>query len=89
MVIREKNSITGTGNRMILSEVRDYLKQQHRVTLAEMASHFDMSADALRGILAKWIAKGKLIKVDMGGACGSTCSKCDPALTEIYEWIEN
>jgi len=74
---------------MILSELRDYLKQQHRLTLAEMANHFDVDADALRGMLNKWISKGKVAKIDMGGACGTTCSKCDPALTEIYEWLEN
>ncbi len=73
---------------MILSELRDYLKIQHRVSLAEMANHFDIDADALRGMLAKWISKGKVKQLDMGGACGSTCSKCDPALTEIYEWLE-
>lgn len=74
---------------MILAELRDYLKQQHRLTLAEMANHFDVEADVLRGMLAKWIAKGKVKKLDMGGACGTTCSKCDPALTEIYEWLDN
>jgi len=74
---------------MILSELRDYLKQQHRLTLAEMVNHFDIEADALRGMLAKWVSKGKVKKLDMGGACGTTCSKCDPALTEIYEWLDN
>jgi predicted transcriptional regulator len=33
---------------MILSELRDYLKQQHRLSLLEMANHFDTNADALR-----------------------------------------
>jgi len=71
---------------MILSELRDYLKQQHRLTLLEMANHFDMEADALRGMLAKWVAKGKVKRIDASAGCGSTCTKCDPAMTEIYEW---
>jgi len=71
---------------MILSDVRDYLKQQHRLSLHELANHFDIEADALRGMLGKWVLKGKVKKLDMGAACGTGCCKCDPAMTEIYEW---
>jgi len=73
---------------MILSELRDYLKRQHRLSLLEMANHFDVDADALRGMLAKWISKGKVKRIDMGEACGTSCCKCDPAMTELYEWVE-
>ena len=72
---------------MILSELRDYLKQQHRLSLLEMANHFDTDADALRGMLAKWISKGKVKRIDMGAAYGTSCCKCDPAMTELYEWV--
>jgi hypothetical protein len=73
---------------MILSDLRDYLKQQHRVALADLVLHFGLDADALRGMLSKWISKGKLAKTSKEGACGTGCCKCDPALTEIYEWLE-
>lgn len=72
---------------MILSELRDYLKQQHRLSLLDMANHFDMDANALRGMLRKWISKGKVRQLDLGSAC-SGCCKCDPAMTELYEWVE-
>ena len=42
---------------MILSELRDYLKQQ-RVSLADLVNHFH--ADALRSMLKKWIAKSSV-----------------------------
>ncbi len=74
---------------MILSELRDYLKQQHRLSLLEMANHFDTDADALRGMLSKWVGKGKVKRIDMGASCGTSCCKCDPAMTEIYEWVDN
>ena len=74
---------------MILSELRDYLKQQHRLSLLEMANHFDTDADALRGMLSKWVSKGKVKRIDMGTSCGTSCCKCDPAMTEIYEWVDN
>ena len=73
---------------MILSEVRDYLKVQQRVTLADLVIHFNMDADALRGLLAKWVRKGKVQKISANEACGTSCCKCDSAMTEIYEWQE-
>ncbi len=72
---------------MILSELRDYLKEHKRVTLNELVIHFDIDPDALRGMIAKWISKGKVRPLPVGKGCGSTCHKCDPTLTEFYEWI--
>ena len=73
---------------MILSELRTYLKQKKRVTLNELVIHFNMDADALRGMLGKWISKGKVRQLPVGSGCGTSCCKCDPTLTEFYEWIE-
>lgn len=74
---------------MILSDLRDYLIQQHRVALSDLVVHFNMDADALRGMLGKWISKGKVRKLSADSSCGTSCCKCDPALTELYEWIDN
>ena len=71
---------------MILSELRDYLKTHRRVALSDMALRFGVDADALRGMLDKWIAKGRVEKLPSGSTCGSGCSKCDPDSIEIYEW---
>ena len=73
---------------MILSELRTYLKQKKRVTLSELVIHFNMDADALRGMLGKWISKGKVRQLPVGSGCGTSCCKCDATLTEFYEWIE-
>jgi hypothetical protein len=73
---------------MILSDLRGYLKAQRRVALADLMIHFDMEADALRGMLGKWISKGKVQKLPLIGSCGTSCCQCDTTLTEIYEWIE-
>jgi hypothetical protein len=73
---------------MILSDLRSYLKAQHRVALADLVNHFKMDADALRGMLSKWISKGNVRKLSQEKGCGTTCCKCDPALTELYEWID-
>jgi hypothetical protein len=73
---------------MILSDLRDYLQQRQRVTLQDLVIHFNMDADALRGMLHKWINKGKVKKFSPDSAvCGTSCCKCDPTLTELYEWV--
>ncbi len=73
---------------MILSELRDYLQTNRRAALLDMAHRFDTDPDALRGMLDKWVAKGRVVKLLQGTAC-SGCSKCDPASTEIYEWVRS
>jgi putative ferrous iron transport protein C len=73
---------------MILSDLRSYLKGQKRVALKDMETRFNIDADALRGMLAKWISKGYVKKLPSGAVCSTGCCKCDPALSELYEWIE-
>ena len=72
---------------MILSDLCDYLRTHRRAALIDMAHRFETDPDALRGMLEKWIAKGRVEKLPLGTACGNGCGKCDPATTEIYEWV--
>ena len=74
---------------MILSEIRDYLKQRGQCTLSDVALHFDSNADAVRGMLDIWVKKGKVEKRSATASCGTSCQSCDPAATEIYIWHEN
>lgn len=71
---------------MILSELRDYMKTHGRVALMDMANRFDTEPEALRGMLDKWVAKGKVEKLPQDGECGKGCCSCDSATAEIYEW---
>lgn len=73
---------------MILSDLRDFMQEKRRVTLNELVLHFQVDANALRGMLHKWISKGKIIQSPAGTNCGTSCCKCDPLLTEIYEWLD-
>lgn len=73
---------------MILSDLRDYIRQRHKVAMVDLVNHFNMDADALRGMLGKWIVKGKIKKMSPNTSCGTSCCKCDPALIEFYEWID-
>ncbi len=73
---------------MILSDIRQYLQQCGQATLSDIALHVDAEPDAVKGMLDVWIRKGRVHKQMMGGACGTTCSQCDPAATELYLWID-
>ncbi|SJM91724.1 FeoC-like transcriptional regulator [Crenothrix polyspora] len=73
---------------MILSDLRDCLKERKRIALKDLVDRFNMDEDALRGMLGKWISKGNVRRLPTGTACSSGCGKCDPALTELYEWVE-
>ncbi len=74
---------------MILSQIRDYLKQRGQCTLSDIALHFDTDANAVRGMLDVWIKKGKVEKRSATESCGSSCQSCDPAATEVYTWCES
>jgi len=72
---------------MILTQVRDYLKQRGQAPLRDMALEFSMDQDALRPIVEQWVAKGKVEKMPEGSACGGGCNNCEPQSIELYQWI--
>lgn len=73
---------------MILSELRTYLAAHKRVSIGDLANRFAAEPDALRGMLAHFMHKGRVRRLDGAGAngqCGG-CRKCDAYAMEIYEW---
>lgn len=73
----------------MLSAIKRYLIQRRQATLADIAMHLDSPQEAVRGMLERWIRKGKVRRLQATASCGSSCRKCDPALTEFYQWIED
>ncbi len=73
---------------MILSEVRDYLKERGQASLQELALRFDTDPDALRGMLVHWIRKGRVSRRSAATSCGNKCTQCDPASVEFYVWTD-
>jgi putative ferrous iron transport protein C len=71
---------------MILSDIRRYLQQRGQASLADLALHFDADPDAIRGMLQVWMRKGMVQRQVATASCGSSCSKCDAATTELYTW---
>lgn len=71
---------------MILTELKSYLSGRRRASLDEISRHFDLAPDAARGMLATWIAKGRLRILNQHLPCGS-CGKCESSVSDVYEWI--
>lgn len=71
---------------MILSDIRRYMADRGQATLADVALHFDIMPDAARGMLDVLVSKGTLELRLLNASCGSSCTQCDPASTEIYSW---
>ncbi len=71
---------------MILTDIKQYLQTNNRAVLIDLARHFDVTPDAMRGMLEHWIRKGK-IKHLKGNICSKGCCQSKPADLEIYEWI--
>lgn len=71
---------------MILSQLSDYLRQQRRASVADLALGLDASPDALRAMLGTLERKGRVRRLQ-GPNCAGGCCKCDPASLELYEWV--
>lgn len=72
---------------MILRDLKTYLIARRRVSLTDLSCRFGVDPDALKGMLAHWIAKGQIRA--LGGATASTCGgccRCAPG-AEVYEWL--
>lgn len=71
---------------MILQHLQHYLRTHTKPSLGELANHFQIDADALRGMLNPLIRKGRVRKLT-GKQC-SSCHSCAPESLEFYEWID-
>lgn len=73
---------------MIISELSQYLRDNHRAALRDLSYRFDADPDAVRGMLGTLERKGRVRKLPANTPCGGGCSSCDPTSVEIYEWVE-
>ncbi|PZU96119.1 MAG: sugar metabolism transcriptional regulator [Pseudanabaena sp.] len=72
---------------MILKQLQDYFRSRSPTSLEEIANHFQCEPEALRGMLAPLIRKGRIQKLD-GKKC-SGCHSCKPESLELYEWVNS
>ena len=74
---------------MTPSDVKRYLSERKLAPLNDIALHFDMESDAVRGLLSHWIRKGR-VRLHQDNSCksGGSCGSCGEHHKEIYEWIK-
>ncbi len=79
---------------MILSDIRDYVKDQKQASLKDISIHFDIPESAAEEMVEHWIRKGKIKRLHPDGAacscaCGHKCSDCPAQCAFTYQWVES
>jgi len=74
---------------MTPSAVKHYLSERKLAPLSDIALHFDLDPDAIRGLLSHWIRKGKVrLHQDEGCQIDGCCGGCGEHPKEVYEWLQ-
>jgi len=83
---------------MILLQLKAYIKQRHQVKKSDLLNHFDLSEDALEGLVERLTLQGNVVELSGeqtdskrgasgGSGCGTACgSSCASHQTE-YLWV--
>ena len=74
---------------MSLLDIKQHLMKVRIASLSSISVYFNTERDTLRHMLSHWVRKGCVRQCLKTPACGSSCGKCSPLLTEIYEWVAN
>ena len=68
---------------MIVRDVGNLLAERGRMSLRDLARHFDTAEEAMDAMLGVWMRKGRVRKVSAGGCSGSCCGQRSEM---YYEW---
>ncbi|CAK7045816.1 FeoC-like transcriptional regulator [Saezia sanguinis] len=72
---------------MTPSELRDYLKQHHQASLADLAIHFNSDPQAVKAAMHTWIRKGMASETSASSGCAKGCCECKPENITVYRWL--
>lgn len=74
---------------MILTDIKQYMQQHGRATLGDLALHFRVDPEAMRGMLDVWVAKGKVAPLELQANCNTSCPlACADSAMTIFEWTD-
>lgn len=73
---------------MDLKELKDFVYDFGRVSLAEMKLYLQIDRDTLDPMLFTLVQQGVVKKSFTAKEC-VICQKCDPEEIEFYEWVKN
>lgn len=77
----------------MLFELRDHLRRGGPQTVADLEARLGMPAPVVRDMLERWMAKGRVARLDDGARCRRCnkrdgCAFADPTCLELYAWLE-
>lgn len=71
---------------MLLTQIRDHIQAQGRVSLQALAERCRHDPALVRDLVAVWCRKGKVRPLPQGARCQG-CTLCAAEALEFYEWI--
>ncbi len=72
---------------MRLLELKQFLVSHKSVSMLQLCQRFNSDAAVMRDMLQHFINKGNISCCKANNACGTQCVKCNPLLTEVYQWV--
>ena len=73
----------------MLSDICTFVRERQRVSLYELALHFDTDEGLLEGMMQHWLRKGR-IKQLITPPCQTACGGCDAGARAgvLYCWVK-
>lgn len=77
----------------MLLELRDRLRRDGPQSLADLTVQLRLSEPVVRDMLARWMAKGKVARLDVTPSCAKCgrrgrCAGVGDGCFELYRWVE-
>ncbi len=70
----------------MLSNLKHYLSKRPMASLSDIALNLNVEPDVARAMLQRWIAKGRVERLDGADGC-SGCDLCQAGVRELYRWV--
>lgn len=71
---------------MILTDIRDYVRDRKRVPIIDLTTRFNVDAEALRGMLDH-LERSRRVRRSDGACPGKDCASCGGSCFEMVEWV--
>lgn len=74
---------------MILLELKGYIQQHQSVSQSNIQNRFDLTADALQGLLQPLLRQGHIQTLSSGACSSGQCStSCQSSAETYYRWSD-
>lgn len=74
---------------MTLTDLKGFLTERNRVSVGEIAGHFNTDKGTVESMLYHWVRKGKVEKKAGDAFSGTCCGKCGGHHVTWYRWIDD